>query len=139
MQYKKQALELLKVHEGYRQYPYSDSLGIQTIGYGRNLESLGLSEPEAAYLLQQDVKEAEGLLMESYGYYYLLCGERRAVLIDMMVNMGPSRLRGFKKMHTAIAKNDYELASLEMLDSKWARQVGRRAVTLSVIMHDGKI
>lgn len=55
MQYKNQALELLQEHEGFRQFPYLDSLGIQTIGYGRNLESRGISEPEASYLLSNDI------------------------------------------------------------------------------------
>ena len=139
MPYKQLALDLLKVHEGYRQFPYKCSVGIQTIGYGRNLESRGLSEPEASYLLQQDVKEAEGLLYNDYDYYWQLSGQRKAVLLDMMVNMGPTRLRGFKKMHQAIQDSDYELAALEMLDSKWARQVGQRSVTLSKIMHSNKI
>ncbi len=139
MPYKRIALDLLKVHEGYRQFPYKCSLGIQTIGYGRNLESRGLSEPEAAYLLSQDIKQAEDLLFHEYEYYWQLSGERKAVLIDMMVNIGPTRLRGFKRMHKAIEDRDYELAALEMLDSKWSRQVGPRSVTLSKIMHSNDI
>jgi len=139
MAYILKALELLKLHEGYRQYPYKDSLGITTIGYGRNLESRGLSEPEAAYLLECDIQEAEGYLHNEYDYYYQLSGERKAVLLDMMVNMGPTRLRGFKRMHKALADRLYELAALEMLDSKWALQVGGRAITLSKIMKTNKI
>jgi lysozyme len=138
MLYKNQALELLREHEGYRQFPYADSLGIQTIGYGRNLESRGISEPEASYLLSNDIAEAEEML-HSYGYYFNLSGERKAVLIDMMVNMGPTRLAGFKKMHAALEDRDYELAALEMLDSKWSTQVGQRSLTLSKVMHDNKI
>lgn len=138
MAYILQALTLLKTHEGYRQYPYKDSLGIVTIGYGRNLESRGLSEPEASYLLEQDIKEAEDYL-DSYDYYWSLSGERKAVLIDMMVNMGPTRLSGFKRMHDALTHSDYERASIEMLDSKWATQVGNRALTLSDVMQSNKI
>ena len=69
-----QALKLLKLHEGYRQYPYTDSLGIVTIGYGRNLESRGLTESEATYLLEQDVDQAEEYLHKGYDYYYELSG-----------------------------------------------------------------
>ena len=129
-----QALKLLKLHEGYRQYPYTDSLGIVTIGYGRNLESRGLTESEATYLLEQDIDQAEEYLHKGYDYYYDLSGERKAVLIDMMVNLGPTRLRGFRRMHQSLEDQDYEVAALEMLDSKWARQVGTRAITLSKIM-----
>ena len=138
MQYKNQALELLQEHEGFRQFPYLDSLGIQTIGYGRNLESRGISEPEASYLLGNDIAEAEELL-HSYSYYWQLSGERKAVLIDMMVNMGPTRLAGFKKMHAALEEGNYEHAALEMMDSKWSLQVGQRALTLSNVMYTNTI
>ena len=139
MAYILQAINLLKLHEGFRSKPYKDSLGIVTIGYGRNLESRGLTEPEAAYLLKCDVKEAEEYLHKEYDYYYQLSGERKAVLIDMMVNMGPTRLRGFVNTHAALSSRDYEVAALEMLDSKWARQVGNRAITLSKIMQSNII
>jgi len=139
MTYLFQALKLLKLHEGYRQYPYTDSLGIVTIGYGRNLESRGLTESEATYLLEQDVDQAEEYLHKGYDYYYELSGERKAVMIDMMVNLGATRLRSFRKMHEALEDQDYEVAALEMLDSKWARQVGTRAITLSKIMQSNEI
>ena len=139
MTYLIQALKLLKLHEGYRQYPYTDSLGIVTIGYGRNLESRGLSEPEAAYLLERDIEESEKYLHRQYEYYGSLSGERKAVLLDMMVNMGPTRLRQFKRMHKALDEGLYELAALEMLDSKWATQVGERALTLSSVMLNNQI
>jgi len=49
----------------------------------------------------------------------------------MMFNMGASRLAGFRKMWTALAKTDYQTAAKEMLLSNWAVQVGKRAITLS--------
>ena len=138
MQYKDQALDLLRVHEGYRQFPYADTLGIQTIGYGRNLESRGISEPEASELLANDIKAAEDIL-DSYDYYFNLSGQRKAVLIDMMVNMGAPKFAGFKRMHAALAAKDYNMAAIEMLDSKWAEQVGQRALTLAEVMTNNKI
>jgi lysozyme len=139
MKYISQAVALLKVHEGYERYPYKCSMGVVTIGYGRNLESRGLTEEEAAYLLQCDVKLAEGELLDQYDYYWNLSGERKAVLIDMMVNLGSTRLRKFKKMHLALELRDYSLAAVEMLDSRWARQVGQRSKTLAQIMITNKI
>jgi lysozyme len=139
MKYISQAVALLKVHEGYERYPYKCSMGVVTIGYGRNLESRGLTEEEAAYLLQCDVKLAEGELLDQYDYYWNLSGERKAVLIDMMVNLGSTRLRKFKKMHLALDLRDYSLAAVEMLDSRWARQVGQRSKTLAQIMITNKI
>ena len=60
-------------------------------------------------------------------------------MIDMMVNLGATWLRTFRKMHEALEDQDYEVAALEMLDSKWARQVGTRAITLSKIMQSNEI
>ena len=139
MLYIDKAVDMLKVHEGYEQYPYECSMGVVTIGYGRNLESRGLSEDEASYLLKCDVKIAEGELLDQYDYYWSLSGERKAVLIDMMVNLGSTRLRKFKNMHQALEDRDYSMAAVEMLDSLWARQVGQRAKTLAHIMITNKI
>ncbi len=136
MKHKTSALALLKQHEGFEQFPYADSLGTLTIGYGRNLQARGLAEHEASYLLEHDIDLAEKYL-GAYDYYVELSGYRKAVLIDMMVNMGPSRLAKFIRMHAALLNRDYELAALEMLDSKWAGQVGQRALTLSKVMKAG--
>jgi len=62
---------------------------------------------------------------------------RQRVVIDMAFNIGVPRLTGFKKMWAAIHCGDYEEAALEMMDSKWARQVGRRAERLSDMMRKG--
>ena len=139
MLYIEQAIQMLKIHEGYEQYPYKCSLGVVTIGYGRNLEDRGLSEEEAAYLLQCDVKLAEGELRDQYEYFWYLSNQRKAVMIDMMVNLGASRLSTFKKMHKAIEDKKYDLAAFEMLDSKWSTQVGNRAITLAEIMRTNLI
>lgn len=139
MLYIDKAVDMLKIHEGYEQYPYKCSLGVVTIGYGRNLEDRGLSEEEAAYLLRCDVKLAEGELRDQYEYFWYLSNPRKAVMIDMMVNLGASRLSTFKKMHKAIEDKKYDLAAFEMLDSKWSTQVGNRAITLAEIMRTNLI
>ena len=60
------------------------------MAYGRNLESRGISEPEAATLLANDITEAESHT-KKYSYYEALSDERKAVLIDMMVNLGATQ------------------------------------------------
>ena len=139
MLYIDKAVDMLKIHEGYEQYPYVCSMGITTIGYGRNLESRGLTEEEALYLLRCDVKLADGELLDQYDYYWGISGVRKSVLIDMMVNLGSTRLRQFKRMHKALEDRNYDQAALEMLDSKWADQVGNRALTLAAVMRSNRI
>jgi len=62
---------------------------------------------------------------------------RKDVLTEMAFNLGIPRLNGFKKMWKAIENGDYETAADEQLDSKWARQVGVRAMRLSKRMREG--
>jgi len=133
---KKLALKLLKVHEGYSQYAYKCKLGVTTVGYGRNLESRGLTEREAEYLLRNDIDEADNWCQVSLPYYKMLSVARKSVLIDMYVNLGATGLLKFKRMHAALENKDYHKAAAEMLDSKWATQVGNRSIQLSKIMGD---
>lgn len=130
------AIEQLKIDEGFKGKPYLDTVGKTTIGYGRNLDDNPLTELEAEYLLQNDLnkvlKEAVKL-----SYYSELNPKRRAVIINMIYNLGMPRFKKFKRMNAAIAARDYDLASVEMLDSKWAVQVGERAIRLSKQMSRG--
>ena len=49
------------------------------------------------------------------------------VIVEMVFNPGRARLLGFVKMLTALERGDYSTAADEMLDSRWHRQVGKRA------------
>lgn len=130
-------LQQLKRHEGYRRFPYKDSVGVLTIGIGRNLDEVGISEHEAEYLLYHDVDKALLEVSSKITGWEDLNDIRKQVLINMAFNMGITRLLKFKKMLKAIAIGDYMVASLEMLDSKWATQVGQRANELSYEMKYG--
>ena len=51
MKYSREAfVECLVEHEGYRKNVYKDTLGIDTIGIGRNLEDRGITKEELAHL-----------------------------------------------------------------------------------------
>lgn len=132
----KLALELLKVHEGFSSTVYKCSANVYTVGYGRNLEHKGLTQAEAEYLLQNDIVEAEHWCRNNLSYYSELATARKAAILDMYVNLGPTGLLGFKKMHKALANKNYVVASAEMLDSRWATQVGNRATELSQIIKE---
>lgn len=124
----------IKRHEGLRLKPYRCSAGKLTIGYGRNLDEIGISEDEAEYLLQKDLYRVVSELTRSIPIFNDLGFNRRYVLIDMCFNLGLPKLLGFKKMWKALYVEDYQLAAKEMLDSRWARQVGDRAVRLADAM-----
>jgi len=124
-------------HEGYRQHPYLCSAGKLTIGIGRNLNDVGISEQEAKTMLAHDVEHAWEDLQKADPIVLVLSHIRQDVLINMVFNMGINKVNGFKRMWAAIGDGDFSLAAVEMLDSKWARQVGARATELAVQMEEG--
>jgi lysozyme len=126
----------LKRDEGFRQFPYRDTENILTIGYGRNLEHVGISEPEAEQLLLNNIQTAIDT-MPHKEVVEKLNQARQDVLINMNFNLGPNRLRGFKRMWVALSAGLFDVAADEMLDSKYARQVGDRAQRLAKVMRKG--
>ncbi|HWP84897.1 MAG TPA: glycoside hydrolase family protein [Terriglobia bacterium] len=129
----------LKRHEGFRQFPYRDTRGILTIGYGRNLESRGITAEEASYLLENDILRAVKSLRERLSGFAQLGPARQAVLVNMAVNLGVNGLLGFRKTLAAIEVGDYAEAAREMLRSRWAEQVPARARELAKLMEGGNL
>ena len=130
-------ISLLKKHEGVELKPYRDTEGLMTIGVGRNLDHNGLRMVEVEFLLMNDLKDC----MEEAGTYHWykdLSGVRKAVIVSMLFNLGKPRFDKFVKFQAAIAEGLYDRAATEMLDSKWAKQVGKRAIELSMMMQKDK-
>jgi len=129
--------EQLTRHEGLRLKPYADTVGKLTIGVGRNLDDVGITEDEALMMLENDIKIARDELLSHFPAFNSLHDARLDCLINMVFNMGISRFKGFKLMIDALITHDYNEAAAQMLDSKWARQVGSRAKELSTQMSLG--
>jgi len=127
---------LLIDQEGLRLTPYHDSVGKLTIGVGTNLDD-GITEEEALWLMRHRLEKAEKELRGKFPIYNKLDPVRQFVLLDMAYNMGIPTLTGFKKMWAAIRIGNYKVAASEMLNSRWAIQVGRRADDLSYMMATG--
>lgn len=124
-------------HEGLRLKVYLDSEGIETIGVGRNLRDVGITEQEASFLLSNDIKRTIDDC-KTFHWFNDLDDVRKRVIIDMIFNLGLVRFSGFYKTIKCIADHRFEEAAVEMLDSKWAVQVGIRATRLSYMMETGK-
>lgn len=128
----------LERHEGLRLRVYQDTVGKATIGYGRNLDDVGISRDEADFMLAGDIEKVERQLA-TVSEYRELDSVRQTVIANLCFNVGFYGLMQFKRMWAAIGRGNYKAASKEMLDSKWARQVGARAVELSEIMRTGEV
>jgi lysozyme len=125
-------------HEAMKLTPYVDTAGKLTIGIGRNLSDVGISEDEAFFLASNDIDRAiRGLSARYPTWFPALDSVRQAVLVNMAFNLGLSGLAGFRLTLDAAARGDYATAADGMLDSKWAKQVGSRAVELSAQMRTG--
>lgn len=133
-------------HEGNRLRPYVDccgkswrdctcvNRGYLTVGTGRNLDANGISAYESSILFENDLNRAIVLCRQNFPWFDRISDIRQEVIVNMCFNMGIGRLLGFHDMMAAIERGDYKEAAREMLDSKWAKQVGGRADELAAIM-----
>lgn len=135
---KKKLISMIKKHEGIRLKPYKDSVGKLTIGIGRNLDDVGITEDEAEIMLMNDIDRCFYNLNYHLPWFQKIDETRQMVLVDMCFNLGIFGLLGFKKTLECIRIGDYEGASIHMLDSKWASQVGNRAKELAEMMKKGE-
>ena len=128
--------ELLR-DEGMRLTSYQDTVGLWTIGVGhllgkeRRMTSITLAECNA--LFDVDIDEAERVVVElipEFAYWPSGYNETRArALVNMGFNLGP-RLGSFVRFLGAVRGDLWRSAAVYMLQSKWAKQVGARAVRL---------
>jgi lysozyme len=128
----------LILHEGCKLTAYRDSVGVITIGIGRNLQHRGITQEEALMLLRNDISATLTAMRKELPWTIALDDVRQRVLCDMAFNMGVGQLLEFKRTLAAVKAGDYEAAADMMLDSRWASQVGERARRLARMMRTGK-
>ena len=124
----------IQQHEGLRLKPYYCTAGKITIGYGRNLEDVGIDFEEAELLLRKDLARCESDCLHAFPWFADLSEPRQHVILNMCFNLGLAGLRKFAKFLTAVELGNYDTAADEMLDSLWAKQVKSRALELAQIM-----
>lgn len=134
---KELAKKLIKLHENLKLRPYKCRSGYITIGYGRNIQQNGITLAEAEMLLDNDIERVIKELEKWLSVFNELSENRKAALIDMSYNLGFNKLFQFRRFLAALQKKDFDLAAKEMLDSKWAAQVGNRATVLANMMKEG--
>jgi len=135
-----QLREMLRRHEGVRNFVYLCSEGYETIGVGRNIadSGLGLSDDEVDYLLDNDIKRVREELNDEYYWFGALNDARQEAMIDISFNLGQTRLRGFKKALDAMSTEDFDRAADEFMDSKWSEQVGNRSTEVTEMIRTGE-
>ena len=128
----------LSIDEGRRALIYTDTVGKITGGIGRNLTDRPFFDDEIALMLKNDIALVQTELDQRLPWWREMTDARQNVLANMCFNLGINRLMGFGKTLAYMRVGEYEAAAGEMLDSKWAKQVGARAVRLADLMREGK-
>jgi len=129
--------ELLKRQEGFSRFLYDDC-GDQSVGFGRNLTQIGLSEEEAEFLLENDIRRVEKEL-ERFPWFENLNTVRRAATTSLNYNLGLTRFLKFKKMIKALENGNWPSAAFEVYpNSRYAKQVPGRAYEISELIRWGE-
>lgn len=135
----------IKEHEGYRSKVYLDSLGKRTVGFGHLcVEDFWEDDKEYDKELLENIFEKD--FQNAFEQVENLCNDydlditptATEVLIEMVFQLGIGNVKKFRRMIAALQEQDYETASVEMLDSRWAEQTPARAEELSLIMKDAQ-
>ena len=133
-----QLVEQLKRHEGLRLKPYQCTAGKLTIGIGRNIEDIGISESEAEMLLSNDIQRVVTQLKETFPWTLDLDEVRFAALINFTFNVGIGTTSKFVNAMALLKGGNFDMAADEFLDSRWAKQVGQRAVEITEQIRTGE-
>ena len=138
-------IEILKQEltedEGCKYEIYLDHLGYKTFGIGHlcvatdpeNDLDVGteVSKERVDECFLEDIDKVIEDCIILYDTFYAFSDEVQLIIANMMFNLGRPRLSKFVKFREAVNKDDWQEAKIQMLDSKWAKQVPNRANRLS--------
>ena len=123
----------LILDEGLRLKPYKDTVGKTTIGVGRNLDDVGISEEEARQLLANDIANVEAGLDHELPWWRSQPEPVQRAIGNMAFQLGISGLLQFKNMLQALESGNYEGATQAALASTCAKEVPDRAVRITAL------
>ena len=130
----KDVIEQLKIHEGYKPTVYKCTEGYDTIGVGFAVKDLYLSEEICDRILEEKLEALEERFEKKFDWFKTSPIEVRNVMLNMAYQLGFRGFCKFKKTISYLSEAEWESASEEMLDSKWAKQTPNRAKELSEII-----
>lgn len=129
----------LSIDEGRRNKVYKDTVGKLTVGVGRNISDRAFSDDEIDLMLSNDIAIVEKELDRKLPWWRQMNDARQNVLANMAFNMGVPTLESFVNTLKAMQEARYADAAAGMLKSRWAAQVGNRAVRLATVMRTGEL
>ena len=133
----------LRRDEGVRYSPYLDSVGVKTVGVGHNLEAnpleltYPLTDEQVDKILADDLIRVFSGLDRKIGWWRNLSYARQRGLVNFVFNVGLTTALTFKRSINHLKNEYYSAAADEMLNSKWASQVGDRAKRVTELIRNG--
>jgi len=118
----------IKENEGFSGVVYKDTLGFDTFGFGTKLP---ISKKESTVLLRMRLSDKIEELSRRKPLFTQLPHNVQEILAEMAYQLGVTGLLKFKKTWLYLEEGENESASVEMLDSLWAKQTPNRAKELS--------
>lgn len=143
---RKTVRSMLISEEGWRNKAYPDPLtggAPWTIGVGHTgpevYEGLYWGDDKISETLDADIAKATVECQARFApWFQHLNDARQATIVGMVYQMGMRRVLGFRQALTFMARNDFEQAAVEMLDSTWAKQTPKRARRMAEQMRSGE-
>ena len=127
-------LDDIKKHEGFRARVYQCTEGYDTIGYGFAIKDLELDEDIAEMILIRKLEKLQKRITSTFGWFFNSPEDVKDVVTNMCYQLGVSGFSKFKKTIYLLETEQYQEASIEVLDSLWAKQTPNRAKELSEIL-----
>ena len=124
-------------HEGIEYKLYRCTSDKLTIGVGRNIEDRGISHDTAMQMLDEDIDICINELQQTVSYWDDLPERVQEALVNLCFNMGIKRLMAFKKTFGYLREGMFDKAADELLDSRYANQVGQRAIDVANMIREG--
>ena len=121
----------IKRHEGFRPTVYKCTEGYDTIGYGFAIKDLDIDEDVADFILMKKLHTLLQRISVAFPWFQDIDDIAKSVVVNMCYQLGLRGFSKFKKTIYLLETNQYQEASIEMLDSLWAKQTRNRAKELS--------
>ena len=129
--------EEIEYDEGNVKSIYLDHLHLSTFGIGHLVRESDpeygwevgtpVSDDRCAEAFNEDIKTVVSDCYKLYPDFDNLPEEAQRIIANMCFNLGYPRLSKFKGMKRGVDARDWQSAADEMVDSRWYRQVTKRA------------
>ena len=136
-------LQSVKKHEGFRDTVYRDTLDKRTVGFGHLCvedhweDGKKYDKEYLEEILEKDLQSAINQTHEKCKDLKI-SDDAKSLICEMIFQLGGNGVSKFRKMWAALREDppNYHEASVQMLDSRWAKQTPARATEMAEQMQN---